>query len=155
MRFTVRQAVVLALTLCVSGNSLAGPWRQPTPNPASTTLPPNGVTNVSAGTPKYIVNATPNPLVFIPQGNCPWLLPALSAEGFAKVDATNPRGYSARTVGPSISSNSPGAFTRQVYYPWADNVPAYSLNGLNSAARVDTTGFRRRSHLADLRCWGG
>ncbi len=27
------------------------------------------------------------------------------------------------------------AATRQVSYPWADKAPAYSLNGLNSAAR--------------------
>jgi hypothetical protein len=139
MRLTTRPTVILAVAVWLSGVGSPAHAGSLNPNPAPTTPIPNGFTNVSAGTPSYLVTATPNPAVYIAQGNCPWLLPALSAEGFAKADATNPRGYSGANGWTINFVELAGSFTRQVYYPWADMAPAYSLNGLNSAAR-DTPG---------------
>jgi len=137
MRLATRPTVIVAVAAWLCGIGSPARAGSLNPMPAPTTPIPAGYTNISAGPPKYIVTATPNPLVYIPQGNCPWLLPALAAEGFAKADATNPRGYSGAngwTINFVELSNT-GSFTRQVYYPWADKAPAYSLNGLNSAAR--------------------
>jgi hypothetical protein len=105
------------------------------PNPATPTPIPNGYTNVS--TTGYTVNVTPNPAVFIANGNCPWLLPALAAEGFATRDPMSPRGYTGANGWTIrfIELSAQGTFTRQVYYPWADRAPDYSLGGLNSSAR--------------------
>ncbi len=137
MRSAARPTVILAVAFWLSGVGTPAHAGSLNPNPATTTPIPAGSTNISAGNPKYVVTATPNPAVFIPQGNCPWLLPALSAEGFAKADPMNPRGYTGAngwTIN-FVELSQTGSFTRQVYYPWADSVPAYSLNGLNSAAR--------------------
>jgi len=137
MQLAARPTVTLAVAVWLSGIGSPAHAGSLIPNPAPTTPIPAGFTNVSAGTPKYLVTATPNPAVFIAQGLCPWLLPALSAEGFAVADPKNPRGYSGAngwTINFVELSNT-GSFTRQVYYPWADKAPAYSLNGLNSSAR--------------------
>jgi PEP-CTERM motif len=137
MRLAIRPTVILAVAVWLSGVGTPAHAGSLNPNLTTTTPIPAGYTNVSAGNPKFIVNATPDPAVFIPNGNGPWLLPALSAEGFAKVDQTNPRGYSGAngwTIN-FVELSQTGSFTRQVYYPWAAPAPAYSLNGLNSAAR--------------------
>ncbi len=135
MRLATRPTVILAVALWLSGVGAPAHAGSLNPNPATTTPLPANTTNVSAGNPQYVVTATPNPAVFIPNGNCPWLLPALSAEGFAQADPNNPRGYTGANGWTINFAELSGSFTRQVYYPWADSAPAYSLNGLNSAAR--------------------
>jgi hypothetical protein len=61
------------------------------PDPARPTPIPKGYTNVSAVTPELVVNVTPSPALLRLQGNCSWLLPALSAEGFTKRDPATHR----------------------------------------------------------------
>jgi hypothetical protein len=95
---------------------------------------PNGYTNYSA-TANLFVNATPNPAQFITQGNCPWLLPALSAQGFAQADNSNPRGYSGANGWTINFASLQGSFTLNNYYPWADRQPPFSLNGLSVTDR--------------------
>src|SRR5438105_4018920 len=73
------------VSLSVAG-SLNTPNGNPTPIPAS-------YSNYSPST-SLFVNLLPSPAQFMPQGNCPWILLALAAQGFAQADANNPRGYS-------------------------------------------------------------
>jgi len=132
-------AVVFAVFLWLTGACAPSHAGSLNPNPANATAPPNGYTNISAGNPKYVVTATPNPAIFIPNGNCPWLLPALAAEGFATRVGPGYIGANGWTINfMNLSENA--SFTLQVYYPWADKAPAYSINGLNSGAR-DKPGF--------------
>src|SRR5258708_5769709 len=107
------------------------------PNPAIPTPIPDGYTNRSDA---FVVNVTPNPAQFREQGNCPWLLPALTAEGFAKVDNTNPRGYSGANGWTINFATLQGSFTRNTYYPYATKVPDVSLGGLTVPA-VNNAGY--------------
>lgn len=111
-------------------SSLAGTLNAPNGNP---TPIPAGYTNYSP-TANLFTYVIPNPAVFIPQGNCPWLLPALSAQGFAQLDNTNPRGYSGANGWTINFSALQGSLTLNTYYPYADKAPALSLGGLNVAA---------------------
>ena len=136
MRVSTRSMVLLVGAISLTVISRPARAGSLLPNPAGPTAIPNGYTNVSSGTPKYVVNVTPNPAVFIPNGNCPWLLPALAAEGFAQADPTNPGGYTGAN-GWTINFmelSATGIFTRQIYYPWADKAPSYSLGGLTVPA---------------------
>jgi hypothetical protein len=75
----VALAFALSLALDVTGRpARAGSLN---PSPATATPIPGGYTNISAGTPSFVVNVTPNPALFIPQGNCSRLLCARAGRG--------------------------------------------------------------------------
>jgi hypothetical protein len=101
MRSFTRVALIVAVFVALFGIGLPSRAGTLTPNPANPTPIPNGFTNTGGG---FTVTVTPNPASFRTMRNCPWLLPALSAEGFVVQQG---RVTSARTVGPSISQPSP------------------------------------------------
>lgn len=94
MRLAIRRTAFLAIACWLTRFGTPAHVGSLTPNRAAATATPAGYLNISAGNPKFAVSTGPNPAVFIPNGMCRWLLPALAAEGFAKADPTNPRGYS-------------------------------------------------------------
>jgi hypothetical protein len=126
--------VILALAVALDVTDRPARAGSLNPNPATATPIPGGYTNISSGTPKFVVNVTPNPALLMLQGNCPWLLPALSAQGFARADPNAPRGYSGANGWTINFATLQGSFTRNMYYPWADRAPAVALGGLNVAA---------------------
>jgi hypothetical protein len=67
------------------------------------------------------VRLVPNPAVFMPQGSCPWLLPALNAKAQPYNNATNVWNYSFSALNADLTLNS--------YEAWADNSPTLTLNG--------------------------
>ena len=100
-----------------------------------------GVQNANLGTATsslgYTVNLDPNPAIFEPQGNCPWLLPALNA-------MTQSYNKDPMNVWKFTFAAAPlqGGFQLEDYEAWADTKPA--------VANLGTTQFPARNYpLAD------
>jgi hypothetical protein len=141
MRWTARSTLILTTVVVALATAFSRPaWAWDLqPNPANSTPIPAGFSNYSPSKNMYVTD-NPDPAVFIPQGTCPWLLPALTGEGFAKVDNTNPRGYSGANGWTINFAALQGGFTRDQYYPYADKAPAVSLGGMTVPA-TNQAGF--------------
>ena len=69
----------------------------------------------------------PNPAIYEPAGNCPWLLPALAAQGFSAAN-----GWTINLVALTSSSLKMGN-----YAAWVDSAPKFGQNGLSVGATND------------------
>jgi hypothetical protein len=107
-------AVVVALTF--AGSSLAG--LNPNGNPTGASSAWDPTTTLS-------VVLKPNPAAFMPQGSCPWLLPALNVASQPYNNANNVWNYSFSTLQGSLTLNS--------YSAWVNNAPAVTIgSGTNT-----------------------
>jgi hypothetical protein len=100
------------------------------PNHLEQQDPKYGTAKSSLG---FIVNLNPNPAVFEPQGNCPWLLPALNSKTATyNTDPFNVWKFN------FAAAPLQGGFLLEDYEAWADNKPA--------VANLGTTQFPARSY---------
>jgi hypothetical protein len=60
----------------------------------------------------YTVSLTPNPALYVEQGNCPWLMPALKAQGYTAANNWN------ISLAPAPLL---GGFNLDQYFAWADS----------------------------------
>src|ERR1035438_6314364 len=111
----VGAAVALAGTLA-AGSALAG--LNPNGNPTGAPTAWDPTTTLS-------IQLKPNPSVFEPQGNCPWLLPALQAASQPYNNANNVWKYSFTPLQGSLTLNS--------YSAWVNNEPAITIGSGASA----------------------
>jgi hypothetical protein len=94
------------------GNPTGGPTAGPAKNGGTTTL-------------------TPSPALYMPKGSCPWLLPALAAQGFSAAN-----GWTINLIAMQ------GNLQLDAYYPWVDKEPA-----------IDYGAFKDKAH--PRLNWGG
>ena len=111
----VGAAAVLAGML-VAGSALAG--LNPNGNPTGVGAAWDPTTTLS-------VQLLPNPAVFEPKGNCPWLLPALQAASQPYNNANNVWTYTFTPLQGSLTLNS--------YSAWVNNEPAITIGSGASA----------------------
>jgi hypothetical protein len=97
--------------LFAAGSALAG-LNIPNGNPTGAPTAWDPTTQLS-------IQLKPNPAVFEPQGNCPWLLPALKVAAQPYNNANNVWNYSFATLQGSITLNS--------YSAWVNNAPAITF----------------------------
>ena len=117
----VGAAVALAGTLA-AGSALAG--LNPNGNPTGAPTAWDPTTTLS-------IQLKPNPSVFEPQGNCPWLLPALQAASQPYNNANNVWKYTFTPLQGSLTLNS--------YSAWVNNEPAITIGSGASANWCDDT----------------
>ena len=135
MRLFKRVTLIVAVFVAFCGVGLPSRAGSLTPNPANPTPIPNGYTNTGGG---FTVTVTPSPASFRSMGNCPWLLPALSAEGFVVQQGAGYVGANGWTVNFSTLA---GGFTMNSYYPYATAAPAIPLTADLSVPAVNTPGM--------------
>jgi hypothetical protein len=86
---------------------------------------PTGAPSAWDPTSTLSVQLTPNPAIFEPQGNCPWLLPALKVATQPYINANNIWNYTFATLQGSLTLNS--------YSAWVNNDPAITIGSGASA----------------------
>jgi len=102
----ILSATTIALLLCLSSARAVI-----SPDPATSTYPNPAVSN--GGTTTLDLN----PLSYRVAGNCPWVQPALTAEGFSAAN-----GWTINLVALTATAT----ITRGTYGPWADIDPNFS-----------------------------
>jgi hypothetical protein len=80
---------------------------------------PTGPSTAWDPTTTLSVSLKPNPAVFIPQGNCPWLVPALTKASQPYNNANNTWSYTYGSLA--------GDFQLNTYVAWVNNMPAVSF----------------------------
>ncbi len=117
MRFAIHQRTTLVILVCLAGDPAEAFGGSLRPNPASTTTPPQGITNVSpAGRLSFYRFGHTCPGGFHRERK-PSLAPAgpLSAQGFAVANSSSPRGYTGANGWTINFAELTGHFTRQVW----------------------------------------
>jgi hypothetical protein len=110
--------VVLAVAGMLVGRAAIAGLNIPNGNPTGAPTAWDPTTQLS-------IQLKPNPAVFMPQGTCPWLLPALNVAAQPYNNANNVWNYSFATLQGSLTLNS--------YSAWVNNAPAITIgSGANS-----------------------
>jgi hypothetical protein len=106
----MRRSPVGILAIISLAASLAAPSRAGVLTPNGD--PVGGPGSAMTADKFYTVSLTPNPALYVEQGNCPWLMPSLKAQGYTAANNWN----ITHAPAPLL-----GGFNLDQYFAWADS----------------------------------